>query len=84
MERRLRYYGQILWANLMESYFFPKALRIVIFQIRLKEVSNKSNSMKILSPVLLTATHWKQMLSEGCLVQSTFYCMLWTFRHWTV
>lgn len=65
-------------------FLSPKALRIIIFQIRLKEVSNKSNSMKILSPVLLMATHWKQMLSEGCLVQSTFYCMLWTFRHWTV
>ena len=80
MERRLCYYGQTLW----KVIFPPKALRIVIFQIRLKEGSNKSNSMKILSPVLLTATHWKQMLSEGCLVQSTFYFMLWTFRHWTV
>lgn len=80
MERRLCYYGQTLW----KVIFSPKALRIVIFQIRLKEGSNKSNSMKILSPVLLTATHWKQMLSEGCLVQSTFYFMLWTFRHWTV
>lgn len=73
----------LLWANLMESYFSPKALRIVIFQIRLKKSSNKSDSRKILSPVLLTAT-LKQMLSEGCLVQSTFYFMLWTFRHWTM
>lgn len=66
----------LLWANLMESYFSPKALRIVIFQIRLKEGSNKSDSRKILSLTFTDCHPLEADALRGCLVNQLFYFTL--------